>query len=139
MIQRIQSVWLFLAAAFDAVTFRFPIYSGDWTKDTTPAPIELNATTTTWFTILTVITAGLAFANIFLFKNRPLQLKLCYLGVFLTLALLALYGVEIINAFYSGTIALWSIFYIAVLIFFVLAARGVRKDQKLIRSLDRLR
>lgn len=139
MIQRIQSVWLLLAAAFDAVTFRFPIYNGDWTKDTTQAAIELNANTTIWFTILTVLAGGLAFANIFLFKNRPLQLRLCYLGIFITLVLLTLYGLEIGNAFYSGTIALWSIFYVAVLIFFILAIRGIRRDQKLIRSLDRLR
>ena len=139
MIQRIQSVWLFLASAFNAVTFRFPIYSGDWTKDTTPAPIELNASTTIWFTILTVLAGGLAFANIFLFKNRSLQLRLCYLGIFITLVLLTLYGLEIANAFYYGTIALWSIFYIAVLVFLILAVRGIRRDQKLIRGLDRLR
>jgi len=139
MIQRIQSVWLLMAAGFNAVTFRFPIYSGDWMKDETPSMIELNASTTIWFTILTILAGVLALATIFLFKNRPLQLKLCYLGIFLTLALLTLYGLEIGNAFYNGTIALWSIFYIAVLIFFILAVRGIRKDQKLIRSLDRLR
>jgi hypothetical protein len=40
MLQRIQSVWLLLAAAFDAVTFRFPFYSGDWEKDTVAAVID---------------------------------------------------------------------------------------------------
>jgi hypothetical protein len=33
MIQRIQSVWLFLASIFNAITFRFPFYIGDWQKD----------------------------------------------------------------------------------------------------------
>lgn len=138
MIQRIQSVWLLLAAAFDATTFRFPIYSGDWMKDTTPAAIDLNANTTIWFTILTVLAGGLAFATIFLFKNRKMQLRLCFLGIFITLALLALYILEISN-FYSGNIALWIIFYVGILLFYILAARGIRHDQKLIRSLDRLR
>lgn len=138
MIQRIQSLWLILAAAFDATTFRFPIYSGDWMKDTTPAAIDLNANTTIWFTILTVLAGGLAFATIFLFKNRKMQLRLCFLGIFITLALLALYVLEI-NNFYSGNIALWIIFYVGVLLFYILAARGIRHDQKLIRSLDRLR
>ena len=138
MIQRIQSVWLLLAAAFDAVTFRFPFYSGDWQKDAVPAVVDLNARSTPWFTILSVIAGALALATIFLFRNRKLQLKLCYLGIFLTVVLLTMYFLEI-NNFYSGNIALWAIFYFAILISFILAVQGVRKDQKLIRSLDRLR
>jgi hypothetical protein len=138
MIQRIQSVWLFLAAAFDAVTFRFPFYSGDWQKDAVPAVVDLNAQSTPWFTILSVIAGAIALATIFLFKNRKLQLKLCYLGIFLTLVLLTLYFLEI-NNFYSGNIALWAIFYFAILVSFILAVQGVRKDEKLIRSMDRFR
>jgi uncharacterized membrane protein len=138
MIQRIQSVWLLLAAAFDAVTFRFPFYSGDWQKDAVPAVVDLNAQSTPWFTILSVIAGALALATIFLFKNRKLQLKLCYLGIFLTVVLLTMYFLEI-NNFYSGNIALWAIFYFAILVSFILAVQGVRKDEKLIRSMDRFR
>jgi hypothetical protein len=138
MIQRIQSVWLLLATAFDATTFRFPFYSGDWTKDTIPNAIDLNAKTTIWFTILTVIAGLLAFITIFLFDNRKLQLKLCYLGVFLSAVLLTMYFVELEN-FTTGNVAIWAIFYFAILACFILAARGIWKDQKLIKSLDRLR
>ncbi|MBD0276468.1 MAG: DUF4293 domain-containing protein [Bacteroidota bacterium] len=138
MLQRIQSVWLFVAAAFDAVTFRFPFYSGDWMKDTTPYMIDLNARTTIWFSILTILSAVLALLTIFLYKNRKLQLRLCYLGIFLTVALLTLYFIEIGN-FYNGTVAIWVVFYFAVLVAYILAARGILKDEKLIRSMDRLR
>jgi hypothetical protein len=138
MLQRIQSVWLLLAAAFDAVTFRFPFYSGDWERDTVAAVIDLNAKTTIWLTILTVLTGILAFVTIFLFDNRKLQLRLSFLGIFLTIVLLTLYFVEMGN-FYSGTIALWVIFYFAILVCFILAARGIRRDEKLVRSMDRLR
>ena len=138
MLQRIQSVWLLLAAAFDAVTFRFPFYSGDWEKDTIAAVIDLNAKTTIWLTILTVITGILAFVTIFLFDNRKLQLRLSYLGVFLSAVLITLYFLEMDN-FYSGTIALWVIFYFAILVCFILATRGITKDEKLIKSMDRLR
>lgn len=138
MIQRIQSVWLLLAAAFDAMTFRFPFYSGDWKKDAVPAVVDLDAQSTPWFTILTIIAGALALATIFLFRNRKMQLRLCYLGIFLSVVLLTLYFLEMAN-FYSGNIALWAIFYFGILLGFILAARGVRRDQKLIRSLDRLR
>jgi hypothetical protein len=138
MIQRIQSIWLLLVAVFDAITFRFPFYSGDWKEDAVPAVVDLNAQSTIWFTILSVIAGALALATIFLFGNRKLQLKLIYLGIFLSIVLLTLYFLEI-GDFYSGNIALWAIFYFAILVSFILAARGVRKDEKLIRSMDRFR
>lgn len=139
MLQRIQSVWLFLTSLFSAVTFKFPFYTGDWLKDALPNFIvDLNAQTTIWLTILTVITGLLALVNIFLFKDRKLQLKLCYLGIFLSLVLLALYVLEMMN-FEDGTIALWVVFYVAILISYIMASIGIRKDEKLIKSMDRLR
>jgi len=138
MIQRIQSIWLLLAAMFNAVTFRFPFYSGDWSKDTLPAVIDLNASTTIWLTILTVLDGLLAVITIFLFKNRKLQLRLTYLGVFLTMVLLTMYFLDI-SDFYSGNVAIWAIFYFAILACYIFAARGIWRDQKLIKSMDRLR
>lgn len=138
MIQRIQSIWLLLVAIFAAVTFRFPFYIGDWIKDTTPAAVDLNARTTIWISILTVLAGAVAFVNIFLFDNRKLQLRLCYLGIFVTIALLVVYFLEL-NNFLSGTIALWCIFHFAILGCYILAARGIWKDEKLIKSMDRLR
>jgi phosphatidylserine synthase len=138
MIQRIQSVWLFLASVFNAITFRFPFYVGDWNKDAVEQTIDLNAQSTTVLTIITVLTGILAFVNIFLFSNRKLQLQLTIAGLGLSVLLLVLYFLEISN-FNRGDIALWSLFYFAILVFYILAARGIRKDQKLIRSLDRLR
>ncbi len=139
MLQRLQSVWLLLAAGFNAITFRFPFYSGDWSKDILPGFIvELNARTTIWLTILTALTAALAFVTIFLFDNRKLQLKLVYLGIFLSVALLTIYIIEMGN-FLSGNVAIWAVFYFAILGCFILAARGILKDEKLIKSMDRLR
>ena len=138
MLQRLQSLWLLFAAGFNAVTFRFPFYTGDWTRDTIYAVVDLNAGTTVWFSILTVLTAALALLTIFLYKNRKLQLRLTYLGIFLTAVLLTLYFIEM-GHFNTGTIALWAVFYFAILVCFILAARGILKDEKLIKSLDRLR
>lgn len=138
MIQRIQTIWLLLAAIFAAVTFRFPFYTGDWLKDTVQSPIDLNARTTIWLSILTVLSGALAFVNIFLFDNRKLQLKLCYLGIFVTVVLLIVYFLELAN-FTGGTIALWCVFHFGILAFYILAARGIWKDEKLIKSMDRLR
>jgi phosphatidylserine synthase len=138
MIQRIQSIWLLLVAVFAAITFRFPFYNGDWLKDTVQAPVNLDATTTPWLTIVTAFVGVLAFLTIFFYGNRKTQLRLTYVGILLTVVMLVLYFLELEN-FASGSITLWSIFYFAILGFYYLAARGIWKDQKLIRSLDRLR
>jgi len=138
MLQRIQSVWLLLAAVFDAITFRFPFYSGDWIKDNFLFVIDLNAKTTIWFSILTVINGIIAFITIFLYGNRKLQLRLVYLGTFLTALLLTLYFLEIKN-FIGGNIAIWVVFYFAILVCYIFAANGILRAQKLITSLDRLR
>lgn len=138
MIQRLQSVWLLLAATFNGLTFRFPFFTGDWMKDATPYIIDLKANTTTWLTIFTAITTILAFITIFFFKNRKLQLSLCYLGIFLSAVLITMYFLELAN-FYNGSVTIWAIIYFLILICFILAARGVWKDQKLVKSMDRLR
>ena len=138
MLQRIQSVWLLLAAVFDAITFRFPFYSGDWIKDNFLFVIDLNAKTTIWFSILTVLNGIIAFITIFLYGNRKLQLRITFLGTFLTAVLLTLYFLEIKN-FIGGNIAIWVVFYFAIFVCYIFAANGILKDQKLIKSLDRLR
>jgi hypothetical protein len=143
MIQRIQSIWLLLAAVFAAVTFRFPFYSGERITDyaaQSTAHADLTATSTIWLSILTVITGVLALVDIFLFQNRKLQLRICYLGIFCTVGLLTLYFLEA-SKFVSGkgTYALSCTFHFAILALFILAARGISKDNKLIRSMDRLR
>ena len=143
MIQRIQSIWLLLAAAFAAISFRFPFYTGDRVVDAATgatAHVDLNATTTIWLTILTVLAGAIAFVTIFLFDNRNVQLKLTYLGIFVTVVMLVVYFLEV-GKFVAGkgTFALSCIFHFAILGFYILAARGIWRDLKLIKSMDRLR
>ena len=138
MLQRIQSIWLLLAAIFAAITFRFPFYSGVMQVDNLPANIDLYARTNIWLSIITVLAGAIAFVTIFLFDNRKLQLKLSYLGIFLSVILLVLYFLEM-GKFTSGNIALWSIFYFAILGFYILATRAIWRDEKLVKSMDRLR
>jgi hypothetical protein len=138
MIQRIQTIWLLLAAIFAAVTFRFPFYTGERLVGNIASTIDLNATTNIWLSILTAVVGAIAFVNIFLFDNRKLQLRLCYLGIFVTLVLLILYFLEMTH-FTKGSVALWCLFHFGILAFYILAARGIWRDEKLIKSMDRLR
>ncbi len=136
MIQRIQSVWLLVAAVCAALTYKLPFYVGTNAKGT----LQYNLTGTESFLLMlvTFLTAALAAVTIFLFKNRKMQLRLCVLGIVLEALLLFLYYREV-QAFSSGTYALWAILHSVIVICFVLAARGINNDEKLIKESDRLR
>lgn len=133
MIQRIQSIWLLLAAVFAALTFVLPFAIGTIETGT----IEINAKSTTWLTIVSAFTGALAFVDIFLFNNRKRQLRLCIVGILFTIIMLAISFVEMTKV--SGTLALSCLIYFAILGFYIMAANGIRKDEKLIKSMDRLR
>ena len=139
MIQRIQSIWLLLAALLNGAIFKLPFYSGDWLKDNLPnTVIDLNAQTTIWNTVAVVLAGLLAIITIFLFTNRKLQLRLARLGFFIGMALTAICIFQT-TQFASGSLSPWSVFYFAIPLCFLFAAKGINKDEKLIKSMDRLR
>jgi len=137
MIQRIQSIWLLLAAGFAFLTFKLPFYQGAILQATAAKP-SVDAQSTIWLTIVAALTGALAFINIFFFNNRKLQLRICIFGIILTLVLLALCFVEM-SKFTAGSLALSCIIYFAILAFYIMALNGIRKDDRLIKSMDRLR
>lgn len=136
MIQRIQSLWLLLAAACAFASFKFSYYSG--TKVNDIVLHELNATSTFLLMITTIAVAGLALINIFLFKKRILQLRLCVLGILLEAVLIFLYYREI-STFVQGTYSLTAILHSVIVLAFFLAARAINKDSKLLKESNRLR
>ncbi|GAB2827562.1 DUF4293 domain-containing protein [Ferruginibacter profundus] len=136
MIQRIQSVWLLLAAACIGLTAKLPYYSGTNAKGV--ASYELKATENFLLFSTTIVTCLLALLIIFFFKKRPLQLRLCVLGIVLEALLIFLYYREV-STFTLGTYSLWAMLHgIAVFLFF-LAARAINKDEKRVKDSDRLR
>lgn len=139
MLQRIQSVWLLLAAIFAAVTFSVSFYVGALPDATGIATTtQLNAKTNLLLTVLTVFAGGIALVDIFMFSNRKLQLRMAILGLVFTVALLAVYILQV-RKFTSGSFALACIIHFGILVLYILAIRGIRHDEKLIKSLDRLR
>ncbi len=139
MIQRIQSVWLLLAAFSAALTYRFPFYSGNkTTTENKPEFEKLVASSHFLLLIFTAILVAGCIAIIFLYKNRKQQL-------WLTLAAAGLSALDIIiyfsqlKKFTDGTLSFSAAFSFAIPVLLLLAARGIWKDEKLVKSLDRLR
>ena len=138
MIQRIQSIWLLLAAACAFAGFKFSFFSGNKLND--PLLHELNATSTLLLMIVTIAVGGVAFITIFLFKQRSLQRGLCVLGILLEAVLIFLYYRETTTFIQSqGNYSLTAILHGIILIAFLLAARAINKDSKMVKDSDRLR
>jgi drug/metabolite transporter (DMT)-like permease len=135
MIQRIQTIWLLLAATASLLSLKFSFYSG--MKDNNVFT-QLNGLSVFVLLILSVAVALLALATIFLFKNRKLQTQLSILGFLLQVIAVVVYFLET-KKFVEGNYALTAILTLTVPVFFILAWMGIRKDEKLIKSMNRLR
>jgi Domain of unknown function (DUF4293) len=136
MIQRIQSIWLLLAAIAASLTFKFEYYSGINLQH--PTLYKINATENIPILLLTVAVSALALVIIFLFKNRKLQLRLCILGILLQALLIFLYYTQVKN-YTDGTLSIWAMLHGAIVLFFFMASRSINKDERLIKDSDRLR
>jgi glucan phosphoethanolaminetransferase (alkaline phosphatase superfamily) len=162
MIQRVQTIFLFLVAVSMIVMLFLPIWQKSdpatsemltmdafnlyFVKVQEDGTRELIDTKPTYYiSILAVITAIVALFSIFKYTNRMLQIKLGALISFLILILMMLtYYLftkansillpnqqgEFLYGFYLPALAL---------IFNFLANRFIRKDEKLVRSADRIR
>src|SRR6185369_7010470 len=124
MIQRIQTVWLFLAALFAGLTYKFPFYTG-------------NVINKENVHIYEKLVASSIFI-IFMYKNRKQQIWLTVAALGLSIINIILYFNEL-KKFISGSMSLTSVFALAIPVFFILGINGMWKDEKLVKSLDRLR
>ena len=141
MLQRIQTLWLLLASACTLLTMKFAFYTGIRVQ-IVAAQVKvseaLTATSNVWIMILTVAIVVAGLINIFNYKNRKLQLRITILLFVLSLVDVLLLFREA-QKFESGTYALSAFLAFAAPVFFFLAAKGIYRDQKLVKSLDRLR
>lgn len=135
MIQRIQTIWLLVAAALGFASLKTAFFIGSITTE--PAN-HLTGMSTTLLMITTIIGATVAALSIFLYKNRSLQLKLVLLALGISLITIGLYYLEI-NKYAVGGLALWCILVIAIPVVLILAIIGIYKDEQLVKSTDRLR
>lgn len=151
MIQRIQSIFFLITAILMAVTVCSPlVVVGD---STSPEGVvtffsygmQGSAGVVNTWGVLTfaVLGAVLPFISIFLYKKRKLQLKL---GRITSLLLVLFYVTFFVyfNSLLGGEFPLGNVKYgmmlpIIALVFNILAVLNVRKDEKLIQSLNRIR
>ncbi|RQO30546.1 DUF4293 domain-containing protein [Taibaiella sp. KBW10] len=149
MIQRIQSVWLLLAGLAMAGMFYFNVYQSSPTMELTAEALNsLRKITNIKNDYLAIVLAGLStiisLVSIFMFKNRKRQIGLIWINILLSIGLLFWLFVGL-NSFWNnypgaqGNLWIGMFLPFITVFFLIFALRGIRKDEKLIKSLDRLR
>lgn len=136
MIQRVQTIWMILAAIAVFLTLQFPFYTGTLTADNNYHVVM--ASDNFFLLILTSALGTGIIIDIFLYKNRKIQIRLMIVALLLECLIIFLY-VQQLQKFSTGNFALWSGLHVIILIFLFLAARGIYKDSKLIKESNRLR
>lgn len=155
MLQRIQSIYLLFAALVILALFLFPVAHGIYLNNV-PSTIKVTGiyqdvngaqTLTTPFTMLSIVTVivGLVpLVIIFLYKNRKQQINLCY-GAILIIIGYSFWLSQAVKTATGGFEMKPSNFGIGIflsslsIVLMILAVKSIQKDEKLVKSADRLR
>lgn len=145
MIQRIQSIFLLLTSVTFFLQFVFNLATSDQSIPKLLSDKIYNVLDHPVLIGLTVLGGAIALVNIFLFRNRPLQIRLGYLLIVLCILLpvvammLILTEGVALSAGQDINEGLGIGLPIIGLITTILANKFIGKDNKLVKSMDRLR
>ena len=140
MIQRLQTLWLLVASALAFTTLKVPFFSGNIMVENLNQFQRFTAMGNIFLMILTVAVGIAALITIFLYNDRKLQLKISILILTISLLTLFLFYLETKKFIPTDwSFNLTAAAAIAIPVFLLMAIRGIYKDEKLIKSVDRLR
>jgi hypothetical protein len=152
MIQRIQTIYLVIVLILTSLMFLLPygeiligndIYSFNFMHVSCPGKINAGYNQEITFIGITLALADIiSLATIFSYKKRPLQIKLCIGGILLQASILTIiyiYVFRLSAVLTTISYELTVFFPFLSVIFLFLAIKAIKKDEKLIRSIDRIR
>ncbi|MBS1645540.1 MAG: DUF4293 domain-containing protein [Bacteroidetes bacterium] len=146
MIQRIQTLWLLLAAIFNGLLFFIPVYKYNIPNQVYSPWNTVQVNNYIPLFILAALITVLPLVSIFFFKNRKRQISMVWISILSMVSFFALLLIRVSNL-KNGSAATGNFQYtfpgifvvLLALICCVLALRNIRKDEQLIKSMDRLR
>jgi hypothetical protein len=122
------------------LTFRLSFYSGNLEIAGQPNNITqyLTAAFNIWILIITIGLICASVIDIFFYKKRKIQLRIVIVSLLFSLLNIYLYYKQTLK-FTNGSYTLTSLLTFLIPVFLFLTARGISKDEKLVKSLNRLR
>jgi len=147
MLQRLQSIYLLVAAILIAVFACFPAFEVTTTSGTFAyGAVRMGYPGQTQPSLLlsTLVWGIFALAIITIFKYRDLrkQMQLCAILAALTISLMITIGIMAYMYYRVGnpvSVTAFMLLPVFALIFFIMAYRGVKHDRKLLADSERLR
>ncbi|WP_411031319.1 DUF4293 domain-containing protein [Spongiimicrobium sp. 3-5] len=136
MIQRIQTVYLLFVGLLAGL---LPIWAGLWTNGNGEEVFAVNELPVS---IMFYGSAVLALMAIFLFKNRKNQFVVNRLNMILNLFLLGFFVYRSLNLSGENIISekgIGMLIPVFSIVFLTLSNRAIKKDEDLVKSVDRLR
>lgn len=136
MLQRIQSVYLFICLVVASV---LPLFLNLWT---TTAKIVVFALDNLVYTSLFGSSALLALISIFSYKNRQNQFVINRLNMILNFILIGLLVYQSLTLSGEATVSekgIGMFLPIFSIVFLALANKAIKKDEDLVKSVDRIR
>lgn len=137
---------MLLAALCNAGLFFFDLYHADAMVNGIAALQSLRVNDHFPSLLIALVITILPFAAIFMFKNRQRQRLMALLSLVFTIGFLALtlmrvsnFNDSAVSAPTNGSYWIGSVLPVLAIVFLIMAIRGIRNDEKLIKSLDRLR
>lgn len=142
MIQRIQTVYLILVVILMGAFFTLPIFSQNLLKETIDIK-QFVAIDNLFVAVAGSLVVLMDLIGIFSFKNRSRQVNVIWAAIVLNIVLILLMGYWY-TQLNSSLVGKVSINFVAILPVVAialnfLAVSAVKKDDKLVKSLDRLR
>ncbi len=136
MIQRIQTLYMLIVVLLSAVLMQWlEIWT---TTDGTQVYFDNIA----WVAVVFYASAALAFIGVLLFKNRQNQFVVNRLNILLNLFLLGFFVYRSLNLSGETEVSekgIGMLIPVFSIVFLVLANRAIKKDEDLVKSVDRLR
>ena len=150
MIQRIQTVWLLLAAIISALLLldwhTGYVFMADIPQGFGSVVKRLTVTEHFPSLIIAVVMLLVPFIAIFMFKDRKRQRMMTIVSILACISFISVNLMRIENfknetapTPTNGSYDVGSVIPAVVIVLLILAIRGINKDEKLIKSMDRLR
>ena len=139
MIQRKQTLWLLIVVIAAFLTIKFPFYTGNIVEPSNLKSFQIvNARYNLAILIITITIAITSLIAIFLYSQRKKQMFYIALNILMSIATIVLYYSET-KKFVDGDFSIFALLSLFIPISLLFAFIGVFKDERLIKSLDRIR
>jgi len=139
MIQRIQTIYLFAAALLQSLLFAFPFANAAKTASGAFIDGDLDLYDNVGLLSIVGVLISLSLLSIFMYKNRKMQMNLTFLGIFLSIAIIGLAAYFAFGTGIAASLGIGLFLPIVAIVLYFLAYKGIKSDDNLVKSSNRLR